>query len=180
MKTYKIKKLEIPEQVQRYFQQIFNKTGATFLDKINELIDAHNESLSDKEEPNSQVSKHSQKDVYKQKTSVEIADELIQDIRPKQEESLQFKLDPLEKITRIELNPKQSTSLKEEITKMIFWNREAPINTAERILKLIQSHLVKEIEEKIDAKYDDGNEKIHPEKAYFECKQDIIKIINNI
>ena len=81
---------------------------------------------------------------------------------------------------------KQSTSLKESLGRQIqeisgwMLDRVGGLVEADKILSLIQSHLVKEIIEKVDAKYDDGNEKTHPEKAYFECKQDIIKIINNL
>lgn len=67
--------------------------------------------------------------------------------------------------------------IKEEITKMIFWNREAPIDTADRILKLIQFHLPKE---QIYNPIDDSDREIHFKNGFNHCRKEIIKIINSI
>lgn len=79
--------------------------------------------------------------------------------------------------------PKQSTSLKEEIAKLMIKENEIgrsiTVNwfnfTAEKITKLIQSYLVKEIEScfrsmSSNSQYDCG---------FSDAKQDIIRIINN-
>lgn len=75
--------------------------------------------------------------------------------------------------------PKQSTSLKEEIIETIWMahGQSAVVpNTSDKILSLIQSHLVKEIENLTQETVLDDLKREFP-VLY---KQDIIKIINNI
>lgn len=75
--------------------------------------------------------------------------------------------------------PKQPTSLKEEIIETIWMahGQSAVVpNTSDKILSLIQSHLVKEIENLTQETVLDDLKREFP-VLY---KQDIIKIINNI
>lgn len=73
-----------------------------------------------------------------------------------------------EGITELVRN-KQSTSLKEHIRGIVLDNYGEPVETANKVLELIQSHLIKEIElERI-------------KNDYIELRQDeIINIINNL
>lgn len=80
--------------------------------------------------------------------------------------------------------PKQSTSLKEDRNSLkyqvsyLLWNennftKEETDKYSEKILSLVKSHLVKEIEEQ--------GKRVAPENYdIYQARQDIIKIINNI
>lgn len=73
---------------------------------------------------------------------------------------------------------KQSTSLKEYVLRIVLDNYGEPVQTTDKVLELIQSHLVKEIETLEPDKY----MKMHDKRldGYTFAKQDIITIINNI
>jgi len=161
-KTYKINGTEIERLSNKVYpsQDDFNREIHT---KFNSLLEALNgfkmptrtpeqkqiEALSDKE-----------KTIYQTKCDCiyfnGITTKCAMHIEPKQEECKHdwIEYDREEGNTPIDIcrncpaerKPKQSTSLKEEITQMIYWNRQAPINTADKILKLLQSYLLKEIE----------------------------------
>lgn len=83
--------------------------------------------------------------------------------------------------------PKQSTSLKEEIIETI-WTAHGQSaivpNTADKILSLLQSHLIKEIPEEKDVKILgqtwEGKLSAANNCGYNQSREDIIKIINNI
>lgn len=80
---------------------------------------------------------------------------------------------------------KQSTSLKEEIIYYLFETTEQTVNIkANKILKLLQSHLLKEIPEEKDVKILgktwEGKLSAANNCGYNQCREDIIKIINNI
>lgn len=162
--------------------------------KVNEIIKVVNSlALSDKEEvkPCRGCELHALENM-----TGFIPNKCVGDCKPKQEkcehdwihlnkENVDIKYEYCKtcKATRIpEL--KQSTSLKESLGRQIQeisdWrlNRTGGLVEADKILKLLQSHLVKEVETLEPDKY----MKMHDKRldGYTFAKKDIIKIINNI
>lgn len=73
--------------------------------------------------------------------------------------------------------PKQSTSLKEGITEIV--SHSISVHTiTDSVLKLIQSHLLKEIEKVEATQYVKKDSELS--QTYTQAKLDIIKIINNL
>lgn len=80
--------------------------------------------------------------------------------------------------------PKQSTSLKEKIYSKIIdysYQETTTEETVNEILKLIQSHLLKEMPEEKDVQFEVFTSDVMARRmGYNDCIRDIIKIINNI
>lgn len=117
------------------------------------------EPKQEEKDTNSQVSKHLQKDVYKQEVCQKC---------PRYPNALVGMLDKDGNCNRC--TPKQSTSLKEDLEYILdtyYSGTRSMDNARDGILKLIQSHLVKEIKQ-------------HNTPGEYIYTEDIIKIINNI
>lgn len=195
MKTYKINGKEIERLSNKVYpsQDDFNREIHT---KFNSLLEA----LSDKEDTNFEVWKHSEKDVYKQeeclgceanKEAPEWKDAIKHTCKPKQEECKhEWSRSTLDArfancmhclagkwIDKEE--PKQSTSLKEEITNILCDKQFLPQwRLSEEILKLIQSHLVKEMKQAEPLRLE-GESPDFTQGQEWTMRQ-VIKIINNI
>lgn len=199
-KTYKIEKLGHTFRNPTYVEKDgvsnadWNTTTLTFpfsvmIDKLNEIIDVVNsEALSDKEDTNSQVSIHSEKDVYKQEEMGWRVYKVRNGLWRYEKNDGSYSEHSTQEGARemAKACQKQPTSLKSEIQE--FFDDSGYYHmgdfTIEKLISLLQSHLLKEIPEEKDVKilgqtWEDDLSAAN-NCGYNQCREDIIKIINNL